>query len=413
MSPSLRIGLLALFLVNLSGCGQVDAQRDSNRTAEDSAPDPNVQELAVANNQFAIDLYGQLRTEPGNLFFSPNSISTALAMTYAGAESSTAGQMAEVLHFELPEDRLHPAFSGLLGRLNSKKKGIEVRAANRLWGQKGYTFLPAYLQTTRDQYGAELGQVDFVQQTEAARQTINTWVQDQTNDKIKDLIPAGVLNNMTRLVLTNAIYFKGNWEHQFDKEATQSAPFHVSADEKVEVPMMFQKEKFAHGTVDDVQLLKLPYVGKDFSMLVLLPKAVDGLPALEQKLTIENLNKWMAVLEEKKVDVYLPKFKLTSEFSLDGVLAKMGMTDAFSPEQADFSGMTGNKELYISAVVHKAFVDVNEEGTEAAAATGVVVAVSSVQIIPTFAAYPTFLFLIRDNQTNSILFMGRVTNPKE
>ena len=413
MSPSLRIGLLALFLVNLSGCGQVDAQRDSNRTAEDSAPDPNVQELAVANNQFAIDLYGQLRTEPGNLFFSPNSISTALAMTYAGAESSTAGQMAEVLHFELPEDRLHPAFSGLLGRLNSKKKGIEVRAANRLWGQKGYTFLPAYLQTTRDQYGAELGQVDFVQQTEAARQTINTWVQDQTNDKIKDLIPAGVLNNMTRLVLTNAIYFKGNWEHQFDKEATQSAPFHVSADEKVEVPMMFQKEKFAHGTVDDVQLLKLPYVGKDFSMLVLLPKAVDGLPALEQKLTIENLNKWMAVLEEKKVDVYLPKFKLTSEFSLDGVLAKMGMTDAFCPEQADFSGMTGNKELYISAVVHKAFVDVNEEGTEAAAATGVVVAVSSVQIIPTFGAYPTFLFLIRDNQTNSILFMGRVTNPKE
>jgi len=373
---------------------------------------PDLSALAKGNNQFAFDLYGRLRTEPGNLFFSPNSISTALAMTYAGAKADTESQMADALHYDLAPDRLHPAFSTLVERLHGRtKKGIEIKVANRLWGQTGYEFLPAYIQVTKQQYRAELGQVDFVQQTEAARQAINTWVEEQTNDKIKDLIPSGVLNEMTRLVLTNAIYFKGDWGSQFDKKATKDATFHLSATENVDVPMMFQKEEFKYGAVDDVQILELPYVGNDLSMLVLLPKEVDGLPSLEEKLTLDNLGKWSSALRKQKVDVYLPKFTMTSQFSLDGVLRAMGMTAAFDSGQADFSGMIGKKELYITAVVHKAFVDVNEQGTEAAAATGVAVGVTSVQITPTFRADHPFVFLIRDNQTGSILFMGRVANP--
>ena len=380
----------------------------------ESNMNPDLNALAKGNNQFAFDLYGRLRTEPGNLIFSPNSISTALAMTYAGARADTESQMADVLHFDLSQDRLHPAFSALIERLHGRKqKGTEVRVANRLWGQTGYEFLPAYLQVTKQQYNAELGQVDFIQQTEAARQAINTWVEEQTNDKIKDLIPAGVLNEMTRLVLTNAIYFKGDWTSQFDKKATKNTPFHLSANENVDVSMMFQKEEFKYGAVDDIQMLELPYIGNDLSMLVLLPKELNGLPSLEEKLTPDNLGKWSSALRKQKVDVYLPKFTMTSKFSLSSILRAMGMTAAFDSEMADFSGMIGKKELYVTAVVHKAFVDVNEEGTEATAATGVVVGVRSIRVTPTFRADHPFVFLIRDNWTGSILFMGRVENPKE
>jgi serpin B len=367
--------------------------------------------LVNGNNQFAFDLYGRLRAEPGNLFFSPSSISTALAMTYGGARAETATQMADVLHFDLAQDRLDTAFAALLDRLGVTKQGIEVRIANRLWGQAGYRFLPTYLQLAKEHYGAELGQVDFAQQTEAVRQEINAWVEEQTNDKIKDLIPAGVLNQLTRLVLTNAIYFKGDWAARFDKQATEELPFHLSADEKVDVPMMFQNGEFKYGAVDDVQILELPYIGSGFSMFVMLPKDVAGLAPVEEKLTPDNLGKWLSAPRKQKVDVYLPKFTMTSQFSLNGVLQAMGMTAAFDSDTADFSGMTGKKGLYLTAVIHKAFVDVNEEGTEAAAATGVVVGVKSIQVTPAFRADHPFVFLIRDNQTESILFMGRLADP--
>lgn len=379
-----------------------------------SEVDSDLNALVKGNNQFAIDLYSRLCTEPGNLFFSPNSISTALAMTYAGAKADTESQMADVLHLDLRQDRLHPAFSALLNRLQGRqKKGIEINLANRLWGQAGYDFLPSFLQTTEQHYAAELGQVDFIRQTEAARQAINAWVEEQTNRKITDLIPPGVLDDLTRLVLTNAIYFKGSWASQFDKKSTQDAPFHLSADEKVDVPMMFQEEEFQYGAVDDVQIIELPYVGNELSMLALLPKEVDGLPSLEEKLTVDNLGKWSSALRKQNVDVYLPKFTMSSQFSLNSVLQSMGMTAAFDADQADFSGMIGRQELYLTAVVHKAFVDVNEEGTEAAAATGAVVGVTSVQITPKFRADHPFVFLIRDNQNGSILFMGRLANPKQ
>jgi serpin B len=243
--------------------------------------------------------------------------------------------------------------------------------ANRLWGQAGYNFLPEYLRVTEEQYGAGLGQVDFIRQTEAARKTINTWVEEQTKEKIQNLIPEGVLNELTRLVLTNAIYFKGDWASQFDKEATEEAPFHLTEEKTVDVPLMFQREEFRYGAVEGLQVLELPYVGDELSMLILLPEAVDGLAALEKELTPENLETWTKALRKQKVEVFLPRFRMTSEFNLTDVLQSMGMASAFDPDQADFSGMIGRRELFISAVVHKAFVDVNEEGTEAAAATGV------------------------------------------
>ncbi len=406
--------LIASFLVPL-GCQDTDGQtpvaanknHEPIRIAEVSS---DLKALVNGNNRFACDLYGRLRAEKGNVFFSPSSISTALAMTYGGARGDTGKQMADVLHFDLAQDQLHLAFSALRDRLNVNDKDMEVRIANRLWGQTGYKFLPAYLELTKDRYGAELGEVDFVHQSEAARQAINSWVTEQTNGKIKDLIPAGVLNELTRLVLTNAIYFKGKWDAPFKKEATKNLPFHISANANIDVPMMYQKHGFKYGTVDNLQIIELPYVGNKLSMFVLLPKEVDGLQSLEEKLTQVNLEKWTSAVREQEVDVYLPKFTLTSEFSLKEVLAAMGMTAAFG-SQADFSGMNAKKDLYLSAVVHKAFVDVNEEGTEAAAATGVAVEAAAIRVTPTFRADHPFVFLIRDDKTGSILFMGRLVSP--
>lgn len=411
-----RMIFLLTLMVLVSGCPNADppTSSDSEQPLEKQAENPDLNAVAGGNTRFACDLYGHLRNEPGNLFFSPHSISAALAMTYAGAAGETASEMADVLHFELEHQRLHPAFSALTEHLHGgNRKGIELRVANRLWGQSGYEFLPEYLRVTKKQYGAELGQVDFIQQTEAARKTVNAWVEEQTNEKIQNLIPEGVLNELTRLVLTNAIYFKGDWSSQFDREATEEAPFHLTEEETVDVPLMFQREEFRYGAVEGLQVLELPYVGDVLSMLVLLPEAVDGLAALEQDLTPENLETWTKTLRKEKVEVFLPRFRMTSEFNLTDVLQAMGLASAFDPEQADFSGMIGRRELFLSAVVHKAFVEVNEQGTEAAAATGVAVGVTSVPITPTFRADHPFLFLIRDNRTGSILFLGRVTNPKE
>jgi serpin B len=292
-------------------------------------------------------------------------------------------------------------------------KGYELRIANRLWGQRGYGFLSSYLETTRENYGAELAQVDFDSQAEQVRREINAWVEEQTNDKIKDLIPSGALDSLTRLVLTNAVYFKGKWEHEFDKKATQDTPFTLSAGEKIDVPLMFQKKRFRYGETGELQLLEMPYKGDDLSMLVLLPKKVDGLAAMEEKLSAESLAQWSSEMRRQEVRTYIPRFKLTEEFQLNSMLSALGMPSAFAPTKADFSGMNGKRDLYITAALHKAFVDVNEEGTEAAAATGIVIGVTSVRPEPkVFRADHPFVFFIRHNPTGSILFMGRVTNPE-
>jgi len=308
-----------------------------------------VQSISQSNNQFAFDFYQQLRSEEGNLFFSPASISTALAMTYAGAEGETEKEMASVLRFKLPEDQIHPAYAFLMSTLNAPTKdAYELRVANRLWGRKGYGFLPQFLATTRKQYGAELTLVDYVNQAEQARQEINLWVEQQTNNKIKDLIPSGTLNELTRLVLTNAIYFKGTWEHQFDKKRTKDAPFTTSSGAKIEALRMYQKEKFKYGETGDLQLLEMPYKGDDLSMLILLPRKANGLPALEKKLTVANLEKRTSGLRSRKVRTYIPRFKLTEQFELSSMLSALGMPSAFDSRKADFAGVNGKRDLFTS-----------------------------------------------------------------
>ena len=387
------------------------------------------QQLVVAgNNKFALELYKKLGSREGNLFFSPHSISTALALVYAGAQGQTELQMTRALHFPVivkpgtelsstliqNRQRFASVFGKIIENLNNrgKKSGYELRVANALWGQKDYGFLEEFLELIETNYDGQLNEVDFVRATETTRKTINTWVEKQTDNKIKNLIRKGVLDSMTRLVLTNAIYFKGNWARQFKEDRTKEAPFTLSDGRKVDVAMMNQTEKFNYMETESFQALELPYVDDELSMIILLPKEFDGLDEFEKTLTAENLSKWMGELRNREVRVSIPKFKMTSQFGLAPVLKSMGMVDAFSAN-ADFSGMNGKRDLLISAVIHKAYVDVNEEGTEAAAATAVTMKLTSIgpTRIPVFRANHPFLFLIRDNHSGSILFIGRVMKP--
>ena len=412
------IAIAALAILGTAGCmSRSDVSDESlKRIREEIARSPDARTVIDGNTQFALDLYARLKADqPGNLFFSPCSISTALAMTYGGARGDTEAQMAKVLRFALPQEVLHSTFSLLHQALNSggEKRGYRLHEANRLWGQQGFAFLPGFLILTRDHYGAELGQVDFKGQREQTRQTINSWVAKQTEDKIHDLIPEDVLDAMTRLVLTNAVYFKGDWTEPFDVKVTKDAPFHVTARQEVQVPLMFRESDYRYAASEGLKMIELTYGQGDLSMLVLLPDEIGGLAALEAKFTSDNLNRWLMGLRKQEVEVYLPRFKLTSQFDLREILNSMGMTMALAMTQADFSGMDGERDLFISAVIHKAFVDVNEEGTEAAAATGNVMKSIARKQPAVFRADHPFLFLIRDNQSGSILFLGRVVNPRE
>ncbi|HKB39083.1 MAG TPA: serpin family protein [Gemmataceae bacterium] len=379
-----------------------------------TAAQADVTAVVKGNNEAALDLYAQLRGEEGNLFFSPYSISTALAMTYAGARGDTADEMAKALHFPLELDRLAPAFGTLYKQINGdgKKRGYELSIANALWGQKGFAFKKEFINTTRANFGAGLREVDFKNAPEEARTTINEWVEKQTKDKIKDLFPKGTVTSDMRLALTNAIYFKGDWDEQFKKDATRNEAFKLSGKDSVKTPLMNKEGRFGYLDADTFQALEMPYKGKDLSMVVLLPKKVDGLADLEKLMTADKLSGWIGRLRQQKVIVTLPKFKVTKQFTLNDVLGKMGMKRAFT-EGADFSGITSDTDLMISVVVHKAFVDVNEQGTEAAAATGVGIVATSAAPAPTpvFRADHPFLFLIRDMQSGSILFMGRLADP--
>lgn len=365
------------------------------------------------NNAFALDLYGRLRAADGNLFFSPHSLSTALAMTYAGARGGTAEELAAALHFTLGPNRLHPAFADLLRETHGtgKPRKYQLVTANRLWGQQAYDFLPEFLKLTQTHYGAGLREVDFADTTEEVRRTINAWVQEQTKDKIKDLLMPGVLSGDTRLVLTNAVYFKAAWRRPFPTKETKDGNFHAAGGKKVRVPLMRTglTTRFFDG--DTFQAVELPYENHDLSMLVFLPKKADGLAEFEKGLTAARLAEWLSKLSLHSVDVTLPRFKVAAQPDLNKVLSEMGVRQAFDPRRADFSGMTARERLFVSAVLHKAFVDVNEAGTEAAAATGMVFDAVSAPPPATFRADRPFVFLIRDNRTGSILFLGRVMNP--
>jgi len=385
--------------------------------------------IVEGNNRFALELFAKLQSTKGNLFFSPYSISTALAMAHAGARNETESQMTEVLHFPVSSNKKtdtaskslleRQQFTSTLGNIikdlnnRGRKGGYTLTVANALWGQKDYEFLQEFLELIENSYDGRLNEVDFIRAAENARKKINAWVETKTNDKIKNLISEGVLDSMTRLVLTNAIYFKGNWAKQFEENRTKEAPFILADGQKIDVAMMNQKADFGYMETNTFQALELPYVDEELSMIILLPKKFDALDEFEKKMTPENLTQWLAKIHKREVVVFVPKFKMTSQFSLASVLKSMGMKDAFS-SNADFSGINGKRDLFISAVIHKAYVEVNEEGTEAAAATGVVMRLTSVgpARIPVFRADHPFLFLIRDNLSGSILFIGRVANPK-
>jgi serine protease inhibitor len=376
-------------------------------------PDPMA--LTESNNAFAVDLYSQLREQPGNLFFSPASISTTFAMAYAGSGGSTATEMAATLHFTDPPEKLHPAMGALLATFNAPHDSYQLRVADALWAQQGEHFLPAFLQITKTDYAAGLHTVDFEHASEPARLTINQWVEQQTADKITNFLQPGSINASTRLVLTNAIYFKGHWQSQFDKAKTAQEDFYLSAENSVKAPLMHLTGGFHHFDGGTFQALEIPYQSGDLSMIVLLPNAIDGLPALERSLTAGALREWLGKLKPVlKVDLALPRFQITRQFSLNNALSALGMKQAFDPKTADFSAMTGKRGLWISAALHKAFIDVNEEGTEAAAATGTVMRSMAMVHEPppiVFRADHPFLFLIRENRSGSILFLGRIIDP--
>jgi serpin B len=368
----------------------------------------DAQTLADGNSEFAFDLYHQLaKQSDGNLFFSPYSISTALSMTYAGARGTTETEMANVLHFSLAQPQQHLAAQVLISNFSGSGRDYQLSVANRIWGRNDVEFVPPFLDITREQYYAELARLDFAAQTEASRKEINQWVEDNTNRKIVDLVKPGGIIPQTVIVLTNAVYFKGNWAQQFDKQDTHDDDFHLSATDTIKVPLMYQSDDLPFVENDTIKMIELPYEGDDLSMLVLLPKEGKNLSDITPSLTLANLQKWRASLAEKEVDVWLPRFKVTSEFELSETLKAMGMPTAF--EAADFTGMS-SAGAAISQVLHKAFVEVNEEGTEAAAATAVILA-ESASLAPSFRADRPFVFVIQDKATGSILFMSRIVNP--
>lgn len=370
--------------------------------------------VAAGGDAFALALYQQLKTEAGNLFYSPFSLRVALAMTFAGARGETEREMAAVLGLPGQSDAVHAAMGNMVRQLNQRGgDGVQLRVANALWMQSGFAFQPSYTSLVETQYDSQPLLADFASDTEGARERINAWVAERTENRIRNLIPPGALNALTRLVLTNAIYFKGLWSQPFDPADTADAPFWLTADTQVSTPFMTRRGEMLYAEDEVAQVLSLPYKGGALSMLVFLPPQHGGLGALEAALTSDRLEQWLRALEERPVELYLPRFRIEARFSLADTLAAMGMPSAF--HGADFSGISEAGELEITGVLHKAFVEVNEEGSEAAAATGVVVGITSVrEPAPpvVFRADRPFLFAIRDNGTRSLLFLGRLADPR-
>jgi serpin B len=373
-----------------------------------------------SSNAFGIELYRGLDDSPGNLVFSPASVAAALTMTWGGARAQTAEEMRRVLHLRGTPAEALSASGRLLAELQGRGRGVTFRVANRLFGERTYRFEAPYLEATKAAYGAPLEAVDFRGASERARVTINEWVEAQTQKRIPNLVPSGVLTPDTRLVLVNAIYFLGNWANPFRKEATRPAPFHLSASSRKDVPTMQQTETLGWMQGDGFQALEMPYEGHSFSMLILLPNAVDGLRAVEEKLSVDSLARTVAALVPKKVALSLPRFEMNpgAAIALSPLLKQMGMRAAFDRVRADFTGIANPEDpadrLFLSEVFHKAFVRTDETGTEAAAATAALAtraaAMPVERPVPFNADHP-FLFLLRDKTTGLLLFMGRVADP--
>jgi serpin B len=394
-------------------------QSDLTRDLAPSVEPDDFQSLVDGNNTFACDIYAKLKSNPGNLFYSPFSISQALAMTYAGAKGNTEIQMADVLHFAKGQELTHKAFNKLDLSLSSETKstetspdGFKLNVANSIWAQKEETWQKEFLDTVKTCYGAGIHSVDFVTAFEEIRGRINKWVEAKTNDKIKDLLKPGTLGPDTRMVLVNAIYFLGKWTSKFEKEATYDQDFTKPDKTSKKIPMMHQSSQFEYMESDGFKALQMGYLDCEIAMLVILPE-LDRYGEIESQLTSQKLKEITDQLKYHEVDLAIPKVKMDDQFSLADTLKEMGMTDAFN-ELADFSTMSGQKNLYISDVIHKAFVAIDEDGTEAAAATAVIMremSAAPVEDTKSFIADHPFVFLIRDKKSGSILFIGRIVDP--
>jgi serpin B len=415
------IPLLLTLAVSLTACGQPLVSppegagvqvSEKSRITRPKIDQNDLTSLSDGNGEFALDLYHNLRNADGNLFFSPYSISQALAMTYAGAREETEKQMADTLHFTLPQADLHPVFNYLDLRLSSRDKGdkdFNLTIANALWGQKDIIFLPEFLDILAENYGAGMITLDFENQPQDACNAINSWVSDKTEGRIKDIISPSNISPDTRLVLTNAIYFKASWYYKFKENMTIDDTFHLLDGTEIYVPMMRQTESHGYAEGNNYQAVELLYSGGKMSMIIILPEE-GSYNDFESQIDYGVLQDIMSGIERKQVQLQMPRFEYESEFSLRDILQEMGMASAFF-ESADFSGMTGSKRLFIEDVLHKAFVLADETGTEAAAATAVTMTESANIVEAKVSIDRPFIFLIRDIETNSILFLGRVLNP--
>jgi serpin B len=410
------LGLLVLLCIFACGC-----MTTSTATTEVQPSHGDTDVVVEANNRFAWDLYHELGADESNadknIFFSPHSISTALALTYEGAAGETADEIRSVLYFPENKSALREGYRTLIDDVNHADSAYTLRTANALWAETTHAFLPGYISVAEDYYGAEVENLDFISAPEESRLTINRWVEDRTEDLIKDLIPAGAINSLTRLVITNAVYFKGTWVLQFDEDLTAESQFTTARGEMVTVDMMQrtgEDARYTYTETDSLQILKMPYEHEgtaSLSMLVLLPKEND-IGAAEEALGTQELSDAIAGMREKRVDVYFPKFTLECDYLLTDTLPAMGMPTAFGPG-ADFSGLDGTRDLFITDVIHKAYLEVNEEGTEAAAATAVVLGRSAAmeEPVPVFLADHPFVFMIVDDAHGTVLFMGRFAEP--
>lgn len=375
--------------------------------------------LREANGTFALNLLKILGEDSSkNVFFSPISISSALAMIFMGAKGNTASQMIQALSLDKCSGNgggdVHQGFQSLLSEVNKTGTQYLLRTANKLFGEKTFDILASFKDSCRKFYEAELEELDFKGETEQSRQHINTWVAKKTEDKIQELLSVGTVNSDTILVLVNAIYFKGNWEKQFDKEKTREMPFKVTKSEEKPVQMMFRKSTFKMTYIGEIftKILLLPYVGNELNMIIMLPDEHIDLQTVEKEITYEKFTEWTRpdMMDEQELELFLPRFKLEENYDMNNVLSKLGMTDAFD-HRADFSGMSSKQGLFLSKVVHKSFVEVNEEGTEAAAATAAIIMMRCARHIPRFCADHPFLFFIQHVKTNGILFCGRFSSP--
>jgi serpin B len=423
-APALFKFLSATVLLSLllSACGASPsakvAQSNLQRITSPNIPSADAQTLVDGNNAFALEIYKTVSAQDGNLILSPFSVSLALAMTYAAARGETESQMADTLHFDLPQEQLHPAFNALDQELASRgesksdeEKPLQLNIANAVWAEQTYPFLQEYLDLIASNYGAGIRLADFINQFETVRNEINEWVYEQTQEKIKDLLPEGVLSADTRMVLVNAIYFKADWLSQFDAGDTYDAPFHLLDGTDVTVKMMNQGTFMPYYQGDGFQAVELPYAGDTAAMDIFVPDEGNFDP-FESSLNSELFNETINGLQPTSMMLSLPKFTFESQFNLSDTLKSMGMVDAFEPDNADFSGMTAQNDLFISDVIHKAFVAVDEEGTEAAAAIAVIVDVTSAMMSDiTLTIDRPFVFIICDKPSGQILFIGRVLNP--